>query len=89
MPDARREVTPYRATSVENGYALDVNGHILPRRTSWICAVGGHVYCRGECFPPRADCTLPEWEGMTCGYGVACECSCHPVVVVPDLRGEP
>ena len=58
------------------------DGSLNPPRTTACCFVGEHQKCGGRCTPPieyyLADEIVPGSDGT-----VACECPCHPVVVVP------
>jgi hypothetical protein len=49
-------------------------------RTTAICAYGAHAVCSGSCTPLKEYYLSHESTHET----VACECACHPVLVVEE-----
>lgn len=59
----------------------DADGSLYPPRTTSLCALDGHEHCPGWCTPRRDFYVEGELHQ---GGQIACECPCHPVVVVPE-----
>lgn len=56
------------------------DGSHKPPRTTALCVFGQHAWCGGYCVPGKKYYLSHESTHDT----VACECRCHPVIVVEE-----